>query len=59
MNRTHYMILRAFGNLKTDDDRLRYYVEPSDGGGIEYVGETSEDAEEYIKSVDGVLDFIL
>lgn len=56
---TTYIIMAATGGLKTDNDMVRYYVESSDGGGIEYVGGTLEDAVKYVKSVGGTVEEIL
>lgn len=57
--KTAYTVMSAVGNLKTDDDKTRYYVEQLDGGGIEFTGETLEEAEEYVNSVNGFVEYYL
>lgn len=53
-----YYILAASSNLKGDDDHVLYYVEPSEGGGIEFTGTSIQEAIDWIHSVGGVLSTI-
>lgn len=57
--KTNYYVLAAKGNLKTDDDKVRYYVEPSTGGGVEFVGNSLEEAQGWIELNDGIFDFVM
>jgi len=55
----NYTVMTGVSNLKGDDDSLQYYVEPSDGGGIEFTGTSLQEAENYIRSVNGTLEYLV
>lgn len=56
---TNYFALVASSNLKGHDDTFRYYIEPSDGGGIEYVADTLEEAKDWCARNNGVLEEVI
>jgi hypothetical protein len=55
----NYYALEAKSNLKGDDDQYRFYVEREDGGGIEYIADTVEEAENWCKDNGGILTEVL
>jgi hypothetical protein len=57
--KTGYTVLEFVGNLKTDDDKTRYSVEHSDGGGIEFTGDSMKEVEDYVNSVNGYIETIV
>lgn len=50
---TNYTVLAATGNLKTDDDKVRYYIEPEDGGGVEHTANSLEEAHKWAEERGG------
>ena len=54
-----YYICSCISNIKGDPDTVLYVVEPSDGGGIEFTSEDIKLAEEYVKSVNGFVEYYI
>lgn len=50
-----YLALEARSNIKGEDDIYRFYIEPVEGGGIEYIADSIEEAEQWCKENNGVL----